>query len=105
MFVEKLISILEALAKQVLASLETHKLVARTLTLKVKYANFQQVTRSYTTDEDLDLLTIESLLPILVARTDAGKQPVRLVGLTVSGFGKKAKEINRQLDLSLSDVF
>jgi DNA polymerase IV len=103
---EKLIAILEALAEQVLTSLKTHKLVARTLTLKVKYANFQQVTRSHTADDDLDLSVIKSLLPILMARTDSGKQAVRLVGLTVSGFEKKkVKKQNQQLDLSLSNTF
>lgn len=104
--VEKLIYILETQAEQVLTSLITHKLVARTLTLKVKYANFQQVTRSHTADDDLDLSAIKLLLPMLMARTDAGKQAVRLVGLAVSGFEKKkVKKLNRQLDLSLSDTF
>ena len=103
--VTALITTLESLSEQVLKSLQTHQLTARTLTVKVKYANFQQVTRSHTTDDDLDRTAIVSLLPILMARTEAGKQAVRLVGLTVSGFEKqKLEKINRQLDLSLSEA-
>lgn len=99
--VEMLLTKLAVLAEQVLNSLETHKLVARTLTLKVKYANFQQVTRALTIDEDLDLTSVMSLLPLLMDRTEAAKKPVRLVGLSLSGFEKaKHKASNLQLDLS-----
>lgn len=104
--VEVLIAKLAILAEQVLISLKTHELVARTLTLKVKYANFQQVTRAYTAEVDLDLPEIMMLLPMLMARTDAGQQSVRLVGLSLSGFEKsKHKASNLQLDLSLTDAF
>jgi len=103
---EKLTTLLEKLAEQVLISLKTHDLVARTLTLKVKYANFQQVTRSHTAEESLDLAAIISLLPILLVRTDAGQKPVRLVGLSLSRFEQSKREkTNQQLDLSLSEAF
>lgn len=111
-FAEDIISIpellaqLEMLAEQVLTSLEKHKLTGRTLTVKVKYANFQQVTRAHTTDDDLDLATIKALLPMLLQRTNAGQQSIRLLGLTISGFEQKeVKKTNPQLDLGLSDVF
>ncbi len=95
-----------SLAEQVCRILKAKKLKARTLTLKVKYANFTQVTRSITHDETLDLLTIRSLLPELFNRTDAGQRAVRLIGVTVSGFEtKQAEKTQRQLDLGLSDVF
>jgi len=102
--INTLLTTLELMAEQVLKSLKTHQLTAKTLTLKVKYANFQQVTRSYTVADDLDFSTIESLLPVLMERTEAGQQAVRLVGLSLSGFGNNEKiKISRQLDLSLSE--
>jgi DNA polymerase-4 len=95
------------LAVEVCEILKVQKLTARTLTLKVKYADFTQVTRSITHDKTLDILTIKSLLPELFNRTEAGLMPVRLIGVTVSGFELKQveKTMRRQLDLGLNDVF
>lgn len=104
--VELLYEKLHALAEHVLDSLAKQKLEAYTLTLKVKYANFKQVTRAYTADEVLDFDSIKSLLPVLMAKTDAGKSAVRLVGLSLSGFDRpKPVKVQSQLDLELSDVF
>ena len=80
------------------------KLKARTLTLKVKYANFKQVTRAHTSDEVFNLRAIKNSLPKLLAKTEAGKSPVRLVGLSLSGFDKNIIEKKQnQLDLNLND--
>lgn len=104
--VDSLIATLEALAEKVLGNLQRHQLRGRTLTLKIKYANFQQVTRSHTSEEVLDLQKIIALIPDLLAKTNAGKQAVRLVGLTVSGFDKaEVEKTQAQLDLQLSEVF
>jgi len=100
----ELLVVLENLADQVIESLNKQKLEARILTLKVKYANFKQVTRAHTTEEILNVNSIKKLLPVLLAKTEAGKMPVRLVGLSLSGFDKKtvAKKQD-QLDLNLSE--
>ena len=66
----------------------------RTLTLKVKYADFQQITRSQTQEQTLRLKT--DLLPLarqLAGQVDCSAQhPVRLVGLGVSGHAEDKKE-------------
>ena len=96
----------EQLADQVWQILQTHKLSARTLTLKVKYANFTQVTRSFTTEEQLDLMMIKSVLPTLLNRTDVGQQAVRLIGVTLSGFEKIiVATTHQQLDFEFNNVF
>ena len=98
--VVELLSQLEILAETVWNKLQEMKLAGRTLTIKIKYTDFQQVTRSYTEESSLDLKDIKALLPILMARTDGGKTPVRLVGLTISGFEEpQSEQINLQLDL------
>ena len=103
---DELLTTLHALAEQVLTSLKTQKLEARTLTLKVKYANFQQVTRATTAEETLDLAAIKHLLPMLMAKTEAGSSAVRLVGLSLSGLEKnKSEKTKQQLDLSLNESF
>ncbi len=91
---------LESLAEQVIVRVNTQKLKARTLTLKVKYANFKQVTRAHTSEDIIDFSAIKTLLPMLMNRTEAGKIPVRLVGLSLSGFDKKEIE-NTKSQLSL----
>jgi DNA polymerase-4 len=101
---DELIIKLEDLAEQVIESLIKQKIEARTLTLKVKYANFKQVTRAHTSDEALKIDAIKKLLPFLLAKTEAGKSAVRLVGLSLSGFNKnKDEKKQEQLDLSLNE--
>lgn len=87
---------LELLAKQVAGYLDEKKLSARTVTIKVKYADFQQVTRSQSFENAINQFDdIRKILPQLLAKTDAGKRKVRLLGVTVSKL--QAVNIN-QLD-------
>ena len=81
---------LENLALDVVESLQQKGLHGYTLTLKVKYADFQQVTRSQTVTQPLLRLTdIKPWLPELLGRTEAGERSVRLLGVTVSNFVDK----------------
>lgn len=60
-------------------------LTGRTLTVKVKFDNFQQVTRSTSRETGFTTLReIKALLPELLAATEAGERRVRLLGVTVS---------------------
>jgi DNA polymerase-4 len=86
----------------VFASLDKQQLKGRTLTVKVKYTNFQQVTRAYTAEHVLTKQAIPALVKQLLAKTEAGKTPVRLVGLSISGFeheADKQKVVMQQSDL------
>jgi DNA polymerase-4 len=90
----------------VLNSLAKQNMQARTLTVKIKYADFQQITRAHTVEHRLELASLKQLIPLLLARTEAGQKPVRLVGLSLSGFDyPQAEKRQAQLDLILSDVF
>jgi hypothetical protein len=58
----------------------------RTVTIKVRYADFKTVTRSHTLSmptDDADLIASWALE--LLARTEAGQRPVRLLGVRVQG--------------------
>ena len=58
----------------------------RTLTLKVKFHDFRQITRSLTTDHILR--TKDDLLPLakqLMSEVELDRHPIRLIGLGVSG--------------------
>lgn len=78
------------------------KTAGRTLTLKVKYADYQQVTRSKTLPQPIaDPDQILSLATELLALTEIDRRPVRLLGLAISNFHPTAIEYV-QLALNLS---
>ena len=95
-----MLSILVERARKVIELLHDKSLAARTLTIKVKYDNFQQVTRSVSLEDPFQRYDkIQSLLPELLARTDAGARRVRLLGVSVSGLQPAAARVEEeQLD-------
>ncbi len=76
---------LKQYATKVARILAARNLSGRTVTLKVKYANFQQITRSHTLDHPLSgLKEMWSVLHGLLQKTEIGKRPIRLLGVAVS---------------------
>jgi DNA polymerase-4 len=74
------------LAKRTASSLEKKSLVARTVTLKVRYSDFTTVTRSHTEEPATrDAVQITERALMLLDRTAAGKRAVRLLGVGVHG--------------------
>ncbi len=74
----------------------------RTLTLKAKYADFQQITRSRTREtpfavqaeiEELAFALLETLFPVA--------QGIRLLGVTLSSLGEESTQSVEQLRLSI----
>jgi len=76
----------DRMARRTAAILERKDLRARTVVLKLRYANFRTITRSQTREpstrsaDEIALRAIE-----LLAKTDAGRTPVRLLGVSVHG--------------------
>jgi DNA polymerase-4 len=84
--VEEMRAEIERLARRVAGSLQKKGLLARTVTIKVRYANFTTVTRSHTEEpETQDAARIVGRALILLERTEAAKRPVRLLGVGVHG--------------------
>ena len=80
--------------------MELKQCVARTLTLKLKYDNFEQITRSQTIEQLFE--SSQQWLPVLFSllnKTDAGDRAVRLLGLSFSGFTTERAEDAEQLSL------
>ena len=67
--------------------LETRDTVARTVTLKLRYRDFRTITRSHSEAPTREMGAIIDRAVRLVDKTDAGRTPVRLLGVSVSGFG------------------
>ena len=69
----------------------------RTLTLKVRYADFRIVTRSKTLDHDIDKAEeMIALAAPLLEDTEAIQRKVRLLGLGVSNLRKEREEQQRE---------
>ena len=81
----RMLTILGGLSEQVAETLAAKQTSGLTLTLKVKYADFQQVTRSISREQAIE--SSEDILALaeeLLKKTDAGEKSVRLLGVTVS---------------------
>ena len=71
--------------------LQRAAVAARTVTLKVRYNDFKTVTRSDTrVDATVDAADITRRARALLDRTDAGRRPVRLLGVGVHGLRPRA---------------
>jgi nucleotidyltransferase/DNA polymerase involved in DNA repair len=87
------------LAQRLEASLALERLAAKRVTLKLRYADHEQTTRSRTvvrpvsTSADLAALASE-----LLDRTQVGIRPIRLLGLAVASLVRSRRD-DRQLDL------
>ena len=83
----------EDLAKRTAAYLEKKDLRARTVVLKLRYDNFQTITRSDTRDPSTRAPEeIVERAVSLLEKTEAGRRPVRLLGVSVHGFHEKGEE-------------
>jgi DNA polymerase-4 len=75
---------LETLARHAAAVLERKKILARTVVLKLRYSNFETITRSETrqpptaSEEEIVARTVA-----LLEKTEAGRRPVRLLGASL----------------------
>ncbi|MES1934595.1 DNA polymerase IV [Salinisphaera shabanensis T35B1] len=91
---------LRPLAAKVLERLAQRNLTADTWQLKVKYHDFRQVTRAYTSPVPLvELERVMATLEMLLERTEAAKQPVRLLGVTASALRSRGHDEQSQIDL------
>lgn len=98
--IDEMIQQLNELLDSVLISLSQRELLAYTFTIKVKYADFTQVTRSYTGDTVISLSdTARKLIPVLLAKTDADIKRVRLLGVSFSNLLNQDDFTSNQLAL------
>jgi DNA polymerase-4 len=104
---EQMIDILNQLALEVEGLLKKHDVKGKTITLKIKYFDFQNITRSITVEKPVILRAdIMKHIKVLLGKTDAGRKKVRLLGIAISNFLDKDIKVNkgRQLNLPFSNV-
>jgi DNA polymerase-4 len=93
---------LSEIAGEVWSRVEKRASPGRTVTLKVKYADFEQITRRTTAQAPLrERREFFGTVARLLAALDTGGKPVRLLGVTMSGFDRE--EMYRQRELDFGD--
>ncbi len=71
------------MARHAVAWLERRDLLARTVTIKVRYSDFTTITRSHTAAASRDAADLSARARQLLEKTAAGKRPIRLLGVSV----------------------
>jgi DNA polymerase-4 len=89
---EQIISTLEKIEGELLKRLNRKQRKGRTLTLKVKFDNFEQITRSKSSENYLTPSLITEYYRSLVSAEDLSNRGVRLLGLTVSNLDKPTND-------------
>lgn len=96
---EMLLQLIDLL-DEVLESLSQRELLAYTLTVKVKYADFTQVTRSHTSDTVIsNREKASALIPMLLDKTEVNIKTVRLLGISFSNLLNNKDFSDNQLPL------
>jgi DNA polymerase-4 len=94
-----LVAALQAQSARVSRSLERGELLGRTVSVKVRYADFETVSRAETLPSaTADAEQIGAVAARLLGRTEAGRRPVRLVGVSMSSLEAR-DEVPAQLRL------
>ena len=94
---------LEKLAIKVADNLAGKKLTAHTMTIKIKYDNFELITRSQTMEACLNSGNMIALIPDLLAKTEIKIRKVRLLGVSVSKLD--GQDQNKKLSPPQGDLF
>jgi DNA polymerase-4 len=99
---EEVAPALEPVFAKLWAAYRRHSLTARTVTVKIKYANFRQITRSrscpeaITSQASIEQLSLDLLHPLFPL-----PRGVRLLGVTLSNFDAVGVGESRQTALAL----
>ena len=78
------------MARRAASWLARQDVLARTVTLKVRYSDFTTITRRHSGPAGRDEHDLAARAVQLLRRTDAGRRPVRLLGVSVQNFCRQA---------------
>jgi len=92
---ERMADILEILWKRY----ESTQRIARTLTLKLRFADFSTITRSHTSAKGISKKGMQSALKGLLPEGEIQEQGIRLLGLSLSNFKGDREEETQQLKI------
>jgi DNA polymerase-4 len=97
---QQIIEQLHTLFEQNLAKLQAKNQNAYTLTIKIKYQNFVQITRGKTLNQPIkNDQQARLVITDLLKNTGIGEKKVRLLGITLSGLESRQHQRLQQMDL------
>lgn len=103
--IEEMEAELDKIAVTVCNRLQHYQLKGRTVTLKIKYSDFKQITRNHSFNTGVsDPETVSGTAKKLLAGTEPEDKRIRLLGISLSNFGEvvvRAKEEKQTDQLSL----
>jgi DNA polymerase IV len=74
------------MASHAVGWLSRKTLLARTVSIKVRYSDFSTITRSHSAAPSRDSAALTERAVRLLDKTDAGRRPIRLLGVSVQNF-------------------
>ncbi len=100
---EKIQETLQGLAEEVEGSARRKKILGRTITLKVRYDDFETLTRSQTVAKPTrNANEVMAVIETLMSKTEIGDRDVRLVGLSLTNLVSEGEHcLPQQLELPL----
>ena len=99
---EQMLEILEGIAAKLENSIIRREAKGRTITLKIKFFDFKRITRSITLSEPaVTAPEIMRYVEALLAKTEAGKKKVRLLGISISNFDESKRYVRKDGQLPL----
>lgn len=96
---EEVMDKLEAITDIMWKRCESKQKMGKTVTLKLRYADFTTITRSHTSPEDYTKEEVHDVLAGLLPVEDIQKQGIRLLGVTMSNFREEKRDRGRQLEI------
>ena len=81
-----------------------HERYARTVTIKVRYSDFTTITRSHTDAPTRDEALIAARAVALLEKTEAGRRPVRLLGVSVQNLCADRTASDQQHSLPFDEL-
>jgi len=81
-----------AMAGSAIRWLAKRNLLARTVTIKVRYSDFTTITRSHSAEPTRDEAALTERAVQLLAKTHAGTTPIRLLGVSVHNLCEEAAQ-------------
>lgn len=103
---DDMISELERIAETVEKRLQNKALKGRTVTLKIKFNDFTQITRNHSFSGPVsDYEQIIQAVKELLFKVDMDGKPVRLLGISLSNFGQSEAKSRKFKDMNQLELF
>jgi DNA polymerase-4 len=92
---------LTGIAEEVFRRVERAKIMGKTITVKIKFSDFRQITRRTTIHSPVDtFLLLQNISQRLLEKANVVNQPIRLLGISVSNFQHSEEVTEKQLELT-----